>query len=631
MAEPLALKNHSDESRIFFERVVVGLGLLVVLIMFLLLRLVYLQVVQHDLYATLSDENRIQVQSIPPIRGLIYDRNGELIADNVPSYNLTVVAERVENLDATLELLGGLVDLDEDEVSSFRKRLKRPRRPYEPVPLKFRLSHEEIARISVNRYALPGVEVQARLVRHYPRGELMSHAVGSIRRITESDVRKIDPVKYSGVDHIGRTGTEKFYESELLGEVGYQRVEVNARGRVMKVLDKTPPVPGKDLVLHVDAELQRAASDALGDRRGAVVAIEPSTGGILAMVSKPSFDPNLFVTGISHAAYASLRDSIDAPLFNRATQGQYEPGSTLKPFIGLAGLVSGVTNAEYTMEDPGWFKLPGNERLYRDWNWRSDGGGGHGEVDFQKAIYRSCNVYFYELADKLGIKPIHNYLVQFGFGKNTVLDLPEARNGLVPSPEWKRATRGSSWYPGDTINIGIGQGDMLVTPLQMATAVTVLANRGKWVAPRMLKEGSDLVDTSSASRLPDVEDVPDHTWDLLIESMEMVVHRGNQGFGENGTAWYYIGRDIPYRMAAKSGTAQVVGIEQGEEYDEEELEERQRKHAWFIAFAPVENPQIALAVLVENGGGGSEVAAPVAREIIDNYLLTDSFNVVDRR
>lgn len=631
MAEPLALKNHSDESRIFFERVAVGLGLLVVLVLILVLRLVYLQVIQHDLYVTLSDENRIQVQSIPPIRGLIYDRNGELIADNVPSYNLTVVSERVEDLDDTLSALRRLIDISEDEVSSFEKRLDRPRRPFEPVPLKFRLSHEEIARVSVNRYALPGVEVQARLVRHYPKGSLMSHAVGSIRRITESDVRTIDPVRYSGVDHIGRTGTEKFYEDELLGEVGYQRVEVNARGRIMKVLDKTPPVPGNDLVLHVDTGLQKAASDALGDRRGAVVAIEPSSGGILAMVSKPSFDPNLFVTGISHNAYAGLRDSVDTPLFNRAVRGQYQPGSTVKPFIGLAGLVSGATNPEYTIDDPGWFKLPQNKRLYRDWNWRSDGRGGHGKVDFEKAIYRSCNVYFYELADKLGIERIHKYLSQFGFGRNTVLDLPEARRGLLPSPEWKRSVRQEPWYPGDTVNIGIGQGDMLVTPLQLATAVTVLANRGEWIAPRMLKEGSDLVDTSSVERLPDVEGVPDHTWDLLIESMEMVVHRGNQGFGENGTAWYYIGRDIPYRMAGKSGTAQVVGIEQGEEYDEEELEERQRKHAWFIAFAPVEDPKIALAVLVENGGGGSAVAAPVARQIIDNYLSGHGFNVADRR
>ncbi|MEX2487967.1 MAG: penicillin-binding protein 2 [Pseudomonadales bacterium] len=631
MADAPALKNHTDESRIFFERVAVALGLLILFTLFLVLRLAYLQIIEHDKYATLSDENRIQVQSIPPIRGLIYDRNGKLLADNVPSYNLALVSERVENIDDTLNRLAELIDISEEEIRSFQGRLNRPRRPFEPVPLKFRLSPEEIARVSVNRYALPGVEIKAKLIRHYPEAKLMSHAVGSVRRINEEDVRDIDLVRYSGVDHIGKTGVEKFYEKDLLGQVGYQRVEVNARGRVMNVLSKTSPEPGKDLVLHLDTELQRAASNALGDRRGAVVAIDPASGGILAMVSKPSFDPNLFVSGISHRAYASLRDSIDTPLFNRASRGQYEPGSTIKPFIGLAGLASGVTNPEYTIEDPGFFKLPGNRRLYRDWNWTPSGTGGHGKVDFKKAIYRSCNVYFYELADKLGIERIHNYLTLFGFGQSTVLDIPDTRNGILPSPEWKQRIRGEAWYPGDTVNIGIGQGDMLVTPLQMAAAATTLANRGTWVAPRVLKEGSDLINRSTVPQLDDVDRIPDHVWDLLIESMEMVVHRGNQGFGENGTAWYYIGRDVPYRMAGKSGTAQVVGIEQGQEYDEELIMERNRKHAWFIAFAPVEKPEIALAVLVENGGGGSAVAGPVAREVIDAWLLDDSYNVAKRR
>ncbi len=528
-------------------------------------------------------------------------------------------------------MLRALIDISDEEIESFKKRLDRQRRPFQPVPLKFKLSHEEIAHVSVNRYALPGVAIEARLVRHYPEGELMAHAVGSVRRINENDVRHLDPIRYSGTDHIGKIGVEKFYERELLGQVGYQRVEINARGRVMKVLDKTPPVPGGNLVLQVDAGLQRVASEALGDRRGAVVAIEPSTGGILALVSKPSYDPNLFVTGIDYDTYTGLRDSIDTPLFNRALRGQYEPGSTIKPFIGLTGLVTGTINPEYTIEDPGWFRLPGNERLYRDWNWTPDGQGGHGKVDFHKAIYRSCNVYFYELATKLGIERIHRYLDLFGFGRKTVLDLPEARSGLLPSRQWKREARGEPWYPGDNVNIGIGQGDMLVTPLQLATAVAVLANRGEGVAPRMLKEGSDLIESLWAKRLPDIDRIPDHAWEVLIESMEMVVHRGNRGIGENGTAWYYIGRDIAYRMAGKSGTAQVVGIEQGEEYDEEELDERLRKHAWFIAFAPVDDPKIALAVLVENGGGGSAVAGPVVRQIIDYHLLENGYNVADRR
>jgi penicillin-binding protein 2 len=628
MAEPLALKDHTGESRIFFDRVTLGFGFLILLTLFLVARMFYLQILQHDLFATLSDQNRIQVQSLSPIRGLIYDRNGELIADNIPAYRLTLTKERVENLDETLAQLDELVGLSYEEITSFKKRLSRRQRPFEAVPVLYRLTPEEIARVSVNSYALPGVEIEARLVRHYPHGELMAHAVGSVRRINEEDAKLLDSVAYSGTDNLGKLGVEKFYEDSLLGKVGYQQVETDARGRVMKVLDSVPPQPGKDLTLYVDIGLQKAASDALGDRRGTVVAIDPETGGILALVSKPSYDPNLFVTGIDYQSYAELRDSGDVPLFNRALQGQYEPGSTLKPFIALAGLMTGTTTPEFTIhDDPGWFKLPNNSRLYRDWNWKKDGRGGHGDVNLQKAIYRSCNIYFFDLAVKLGIDRIHENLGLFGFGMNTTLDLPEARGGLLPSREWKKSARGLPWYPGDTVNIGIGQGDMLVTPLQLATAVATLANRGKIVTPRMLKSGVELPEPSPETRLPDLDSVSDDIWDLIFESMSMVVHRGNKGFGENGTAWFYIGRDIPYQMAGKSGTAQVVGIPQGEEYDKDELTERQRKHAWFVAFAPLDKPKIALAVLIENGGGGSSIASPVARKILDHYLLEDRFKV----
>jgi len=626
MVEPLALKDHTRESEIFFERIVVGFAVLVVLTLFLVARFFYLQIVQYDVYATLSDKNRIQVQPLPPIRGLIYDRNGVLLADNSPSFNLMVTPERVDDLDQTLEHLGSILSLTDEDITGFRNRVKRRRRPFEPVPLLFKLTQEEKAQFSVDRHALPGVEVEAKLVRHYPRGELMVHAVGSVRRINESDHRRLDAVTYSGTDHVGKIGVEKFYEEDLLGSVGYQQVEINARGKVMKVLESKLPSRGKDLVLHIDSSLQAAASAALGDRRGTIVAIEPKTGGILALVSKPGYDPNLFVTGIDHKTYAALRESKDVPFFNRAVQGQYEPGSTLKPIIGLAGLVTGMINADYSIDDPGWFRLPNSERLYRDWNWRTSGAGGHGKVNLEKAIYRSCNIYFYGLAVKLGIDRLDNYLALFGFGVNTTLDLPEAGSGLLPTREWKEDTRGLPWYPGDTVNIGIGQGDMLVTPLQLATAVAVMANRGKWVAPRMLKSGSDLIELSSVARLDSIDLIPDPVWDLVIGAMENVVHRGNQGYGENGTAWAYIGQDIKYRMAGKSGTAQVVGIKQGEEYEAEELDERQRKHAWFVAFAPVDNPTIALSVLVENGGGGSEFAAPVARAVLDHHLLKNGVN-----
>ena len=620
MTEPLALKNHSGESQIFLERAVLGFGMLIVLTLVLLARMFYLQIVQHDLYATLSDRNRIQVQSVPPIRGLIYDRHGTLIADNVPSYTLTITKERVRDMDATIDQLDAMIGLSDDEIESFKKRLARRQRPLESVPMLLRLTPQEIARVSVNRHLLPGVEVEARLVRHYPLGELMAHAVGSVRRINEEDARSIDTVAYSGTNHLGKIGVERFYEHQLLGKVGYQRVETDARGRVMKALDATPSQPGANLVLHVDAGLQQIASEALQGRRGAVVAIEPATGGILALVSNPSYDPNLFVAGIDATTYAALRDSADVPLFNRAIQGQYEPGSTLKPFIALAGLVTGTVTPEFSIEDSGSFQLPNSSRLYRDWNWTKQGYGGHGTVNLQKAIYRSCNVYFYSLAVKLGIDRIHENLSLFGFGQNTAIDLPEARDGLLPSRRWKETSRREPWYPGDSVNIGIGQGDILVTPLQLATAVAVIANRGKMLAPKMLKSSNVEIPMAAVLTLPDVDKISPEDWQLVIESMGMVVHRGNMGFGENGTAWAYIGRDVPYRMAGKSGTAQVVGIAQGELYDEDDLTERQRKNAWFVAFAPVEKPTIALAVLVENGGGGSEFGAPIARKVLDYYL-----------
>ena len=622
MAQPLPVKDHGWEIRIYLERIFLVCAVLAMCTLLLVARYFYLQVLQHDIYATRSDNNRVKVHPLPPARGLIYDRHGELLADNLPSFNLTITPDRVDDLDLTLAQLKQIVGLSEAEIDAFHQRAQHRQRPYESVPVRFEITPEDMARISVDRFILPGIAVEPLLVRYYPRGELAAHAVGSVRRINEQDARELDRVAYSGTAHIGKLGIERFYEEALLGTVGYQQVEIDARGQIMKVLDATPPTPGRNLVLHLDASLQQAASDALGDRRGVVVAIEPATGGILALVSKPSYDPNLFVRGIDHETYDALRDSPDIPLFNRALQGQYEPGSTIKPFLGLAGLATKTIRPNDTIRDPGWFRLPGSKRIYRDWNWTKSGAGGHGVVDFSKAIYRSCNVYFYSLSVKLGIDDIHQYLASFGFGLNTVLDLPEARSGLVPSPAWKKNIRNEIWYPGDTVNVSIGQGDMLVTPLQLATAVAVIANRGKWVSPRLLKSGSEIFVRPSVA-LPDVSVIPQADWSVLIASMEEVVHRGNQGFEDNGTAWKYIGRDISYRMAGKSGTAQVVGIKQGEEYDEAELSERQKKHAWFVAFAPSDDPVIALAVLVENGGGGSSVAAPVARAVIDHYLVKD--------
>ena len=456
----------------------------------------------------------------------------------------------------------------------------------------------------------------------------MVHAIGSVRRINEKDAKSIDPIAYLGTDHVGKIGIEKYYEKDLLGEVGYQRVEIDARGRVMKILDYSLPLPGSNLHLHLDSGLQQVAFDALGNNRGAVVAIEPKTGGILAVVSKPGYDPNLFVTGIDHFSYSKLRDSESTPLFNRAIQGQYEPGSTIKPMLGLSALSAGVIDETYLVEDPGWYQLPGDERLYRDWNWKITGEGGHGKVTLDKAIYRSCNVFFYDVSVKLGIDNISRDLSLFGFGANTILDLPEAKKGLLPSRDWKKRVRGFPWYPGDTLNIGIGQGDMLVTPLQLATSVSLIANRGSWIAPRILRSGSDRIDVTKSKAPKNLDHIMSKHWVSVIKAMEKVVHRGGQGAGENGTAWASIGQYVNYRMAGKSGTAQVVGIAQDEEYNEEELDERLRKHAWFVGFAPLNEPTIAIAVIVENGGSGSEIAAPVAKAVIDFHIgkeARDSF------
>ena len=625
MAAPQFIKDHQGESQVYVERAGIGAGILLILLSVLVFRMAYLQIFMHEDFVTRSDKNRIQLQPRAPVRGLIFDRNGVLIADNSTSHDLTITPERVESLETLLLDLEAYVRISDEQKQAFYKRVKRKSRPFEKIPLLFQLTQEDIARIEVNRVRLPGVSVEAQLVRHYPYGALLAHAVGSVRRINDKDNLVIDKSIYAATDHIGKLGVERFYEASLLGRVGYDRVEVNALGRITQVIESVAPEPGTNLELFLDASLQAVARDALGDRRGAVVAIDPSDGGILALLSNPSYDPNLFIEGISFADYAALRDSPDLPLFNRALQGQYQPGSTIKPFLGLVGLSAGHITPDLYIDDPGWFKLANHERLYRDWNWSKSGTGGHGRVNLQKAIYRSCNVYFYQLALDLGIDLIHDQLSLFGLGRVTIADLPEAQPGLLPSREWMQVNRKKQWFPGDTVNIAIGQGDLLVTPLQLATAAAMMANRGVWHRPRMVsnRDFSSYEDDFK----PEFKHVPDPAWDHIIEAMEMVIHRGNRRLGENGVAWSYIGREIPYRMAGKSGTAQVIGIEQGEEYEESQIDERQRKHAWFVAFAPIENPRIALAVIVENGGGGSEFAAPVARQVIDHYLLKSDSSI----
>ncbi len=602
------LKDPRRERRIFYARAFVSLGVILICFGTLAWRYGYLQIEQHKVYRTLSDKNRMQLQSIPPTRGLILDRNGHLIADNQPTFSLMIVREHVRDMPGLIRELKSLIALDDDDLKSFEKRLRRRRRPYEGVAIRSRLTDEEIARIAVNRHRLKGVEINAELIRRYPYGDLFAHAVGYVGRINERELEKLDPADYDGTHYIGKTGVERFYEDLLHGDAGFQTVEKDARMQVLRVLDKTPPVPGKDLRLTLDVRLQQVAADALKGQRGAVVAIDPRDGGILAMVSQPAFDPNWFVTGISTKRYSALRDSLDLPLFNRAARGRYPPGSTIKPVIALAGLDTGVVTPDYRLWDPGWYQLEGDDRLYRDWK-----RGGHGWVDLNISLAESCDVYFYDLAYKLGVDRMAQYLAMFGIGSVTADDVVDASAGILPTREWKRAVRGRKWYHGDSLNMGIGQGFMVTTPLQLATMTAVLANRGKWVVPHLLQKAGDEGWTPREVH-SDVSVKNPWAWSHVIKGMEAVM------YSRHGTA-RRSARGAPYRMAGKTGTAQVVSIPQGEKYNKEELAKRLQDHALFVGFAPLDDPKIAVAVVVENGGGGSTAAAPIARKLFDAWLL----------
>ncbi|MEZ5573401.1 MAG: penicillin-binding protein 2 [Halioglobus sp.] len=602
------LKDPQLESRIYGFRTILAIVLVVALLGVILMRYYSLQITEYEVYRTQSERNRVQLQPLPPRRGLIYDRNGVLLADNRPSYVLSVVRERVTDLDATLTELQTLLPVSESDLENFRKKLYRSR-PYEPVPLRFRLTEKERAQLAVNRFRLPGVVVEAQLLRHYPYGELFSHAIGYVGRINEQEAQELDETDYRGTFHVGKVGIEKYYEDILHGDVGYQNVESNAHGRVLRVLERIAPAPGKDLTLSLDYRIQRAAFDALGDRRGAVVAIDPRTGGVLALVSTPGFDANLFVNGISSADYAALRDSLDVPLFNRAIQGSYPPGSTIKPFMAMAGLLSGLVTPQSTVPDPGWYSLPGDSRKYRDWILRIRGTGHAPRVDMKMAIAESCDVYFYDLARRLTIDRMHDYLSPFGFGERTGIDTTNERAGVLPSTRWKRAAMGQPWYPGETISAGIGQGYMLASPLQLAVATSVIASKGQRHVPRLV-----LAINGEPLPAPVLEPIeaPEAFWDAVYDGMREVVH------GRNGTA-KALAKGITYEMAGKTGTAQVIGIAQNSVYNEADVAERHRHHGLFIAFAPIEAPTITVGIIVENGGGSS-AATPIARAVIDAWL-----------
>ena len=611
MALALTLNDPAHGPRLFSARAVGASVIVGMLVLVIIGRLVHLQVFEHQHFTTLSENNRVKIVPVAPTRGLIFDRHGEILAQNLPTYSLGVVPEAVEDIGALIEELRGIIEISGAEEEAFRVAVARRRR-FENILLRTQLEDREVAMFSVNQHRFPGVDVHARLVRNYPFGALGVHVIGYIGRISERELDRIDRVDYRGTSHIGKTGVEESYEDWLHGKPGYQRVETNARGRILRVLERHDPIPGKNLYLTMDAGLQRIAEAALGGENGAIVAVDPATGAVLAMASQPGFDPNLFTDGIDAGTYRALQRSSGRPLFHRAASGQYPPGSTIKPFLGLAGLEQGIGLARETSWCPGWFKLPGRKHKYRDWKKY-----GHGRIGLHDAIVQSCDVYFYELALALGIDRMHAYLSSFGFGERTGIRLKSESSGLMPSRTWKRDARGQPWFPGETLITGIGQGFMLVTPLQLASATASFAMRGIRLRPRLVDRaidpasgGIEVVEPETITKIRPLE-APN--WQRIVEAMTGVVH------GPRGTA-RRIGAGLDYRIAGKTGTAQVFTVKQDEKYDADKLDKKLHDHGLFIAFAPVERPRIAVAVVVENGGSGSGAAAPLARTVIEAYL-----------
>ena len=614
MKKHAEFKNHQREIFHFQLRLVVSIGFVVILLSILLLRFFYLQAFRHNYYQTLAESNRISIVPIVPNRGLILDRNGVVLARNYSGYTLEINQNKTTNMEATINELSTLVDITAKDRKRFKKLLAESH-DFETLMIRNRLSDEEIARFAAQQYRFPGVEIKARLFRDYPFGEQTAHLIGYIGRINEADIAQLEQsdlaANYRGSDYIGKTGLEQSYESDLHGTTGIEQVEVDAGGRAVRMLSHTAPVSGNTLVLSIDSKLQEIAEKSFGNYRGALVAIDPNNGEVLAFVSKPGYDPNPFIDGIDSQSWDELNNSPDVPLNNRALRGQYPPGSTIKPFMALAGLNYHIRKPEQAINDPGVFYLPGSSRQYRDWK-----AGGHGSVNMFKAIQMSCDTYFYGLATELGIDNIYNYLSRFGFGNKTGIDMEGESSGLLPSQEWKMKRYQQIWYPGDTVSVGIGQGYSLVTPTQLAFATATLANDGVAYKPHLVKE----VRNSFGEQLRQIASEP--LYDLSIDKANLdLVRKAMVAVTQPGGTAVYASLGTPYHIAGKTGTAQVVSMKQGEKYDEKNIDERLRDHAWFIAFAPAEEPRIALVVLAENGGHGGGTAAPIARKVLDYYLL----------
>lgn len=620
------IKDHHRERRLFIGRVIFASVMGCLLLGIVVARLVQLQVINYEAFSAQSQGNRVRIEAVPPIRGLIFDRKGEVLAENLPAYQLELVPEQVPDVDDTLLRLSGLGLIEATDIARLKDLIASEPR-FKPVTLRLQLSDEEIANFAIQRPRFPGVDFRPRLVRHYPNGPLVAHAVGYVGALSKNDLQRLDGSNYAGTAHTGKTGVEATFESDLHGDVGYRHIVSNALGRQisadsLELADTLPsdeaPYPGDNVYLTLDLDLQRVATTALEGKRGAVVALDPWTGEILAMVSAPTFDPNLFAVGMSTAQFADLQEDPDRPLFNRAVRGAYPPGSTIKPMLALAALETGATNLTRKTFCRGYFTLPNSTHRYRDWKPE-----GHGAVDIHDALQQSCDVYFYEISVDVGIDRMHYYLDQFGLGQPTGIDINGEHSGLVPSEAWKQQAFRSSpsadqrWYNGETVIASIGQGYMLATPIQLAGAAGALATRGKRWQPHLVAATENPITGKrtlvTPKRLDDVRIDEDIYWDTVLGAMHDVMQ------SVRGTA-YAVGRNAPYTMAGKSGTAQVFSVAQEEEYDAEEVEERLRDHALFIAFAPFEDPRIAVAVVVENGSSGSRVAAPIARAIMDKYL-----------
>lgn len=618
MVEQLELKDYLRETNLIHSRLVALIVLLGLMTVVLMARIWYLQVYQYQRFEVLSKDNRVRLVPVPPVRGQIYDRTGKVLAENIPVFTLEILPSEVRDMDSLLDELAKIVQISPNEVKKFKSQV-RTRPDFEAQILKVNISETEAARFFVNKHRYLGAEVHARLQRHYPYGGELVHALGYVGRINQREAGTIDAAAYKGTEYIGKLGIEAMYEDVLLGEVGFEQIETNAHGQRVRTLNRKPPVSGEDIYLNLDADLQLKAREYLGDRRGSVIAIEPQSGDVLAFVSSPVYDPNKFVNGIDHRSYNQLRDDINRPLLNRALNGRYAPGSTIKGLVALAGLENGWSK-ESKIVCPGYYRLKGNTHRYRCWKRQ-----GHGSVTLMESIMQSCDVFYYSLANALGIDKLHGFLGKFGLGKRTGIDLKGEPSGLMPSKEWKRNVRGNPWYPGETLITGIGQGYMLATPLQLAVMTATIANRGNRIQPRLV----DRLTHGSGDNFQQVADLQGELLEkvnveaehlsTIIESMHNVVQH------PRGTA-RRSGMDAKYTFAGKTGTAQVVAIAQGAKYDASKLAEFHQDHALFIAFAPLENPKIALAVIVENGGSGSSVAAPIARKVLDYYLLGEDAN-----